>query len=161
MKVVDTTTRISIPNRQTPVLLLFVPVWKDNDAIKSRHRVRGVKCFISPRINPKRRGTRVTRLDVSYYVGTDHVAVGCTCCRVKLLERNQSTCYRWEGAHNGRVQRPRRCYWCNTVGLLVGACSGLVKPREKLSLSSNMRKEATQNSEIYIWLLLFEIIEDG
>jgi len=141
--VIGELARVSRPQRRTPVLIVGIPDWEEENAVKSSLTQAGVapqelvndgKCTISLRDSPGGGGARVARLDVSYpaaltLAGIGHVVVGWTRCRVKLLEKRKATCYKCQeqgyiAAKCKGQARPRRCYRCNTEGHLVGTCPG-------------------------------------
>jgi len=145
-EIVGDAARVRVPQRKTPVLLLNVPDWVDEEEVKGsliqagvapQELVRGDRNSITLRTNTGGRGARVARLDVSYpaaltLAGAGHVTIGLTRCKVKLLERSQITCFRCQdrghiAAECKGPDRPRRCYRCHTEGHLASACKGPAK----------------------------------
>lgn len=138
--------RVRRLERRTPVLLLDVPEWVEEEEIKSGLIRAGVppealthneKSFIVTSTNRGRRQDRVVRIDVPYSTAiilaeSRYLVLGWTRCRIRLLKKLQSTCYRCQEKGHIAVEckgpaKPRRCYRCKTEGHFARDCLSLEK----------------------------------
>jgi len=139
-QVVGETARVRKPERRTPVLLLDVPEWAETEDVVGGLAKAGVVVAasdgnaVSIRKNGGKRGAhdRIARVDLPLrdaiaLAEAKAVVVGWTRCRVKLLEKNQPTCYRCQqkGHHAAECSneaKPRVCFGFGRSGHLVRDC---------------------------------------
>jgi len=131
-EVVGDTARIRRPERRTPVLLLDVPEWAEVEDVVAGLAQTGVKVAaadtdgnrVTVRKNSGGRGERVARVDLPLrdaitLAEKKAVMVGWTRCRVRLLEKTETSCYR-----------------CQQKGHYASACRNEAKPRLCFSCGS-------------------------
>ncbi|XP_026818965.1 uncharacterized protein LOC113557592 [Rhopalosiphum maidis] len=138
-EVVGEAARVRRPERKTPVLLLDVPEWVEVEDVVGGLGAAGVVVAapdvdrISIRKNGGSRGDRVARVDLPFrdaiaLAEAKVVVVGWTRCRVKLLEKKQTTCFRCQqkghlAAECRNAAKPRACYRCGATSHLSRGCS--------------------------------------
>lgn len=169
-KVVGNTARVNLPERRTPVLLLDVPDWLEEEEVRDSLHKAGVdpgelgepgSNHIVLRDNPGGRGGRVVRINVSFSAAiklaeAKAVVVGWTKCRVKLLEKKQPTCYRCQGkghlaAGCKSPERRRQCYSCKSEDHLARDCSARKTPSSSRE-APTVAKEAPTSEEMEVEL---------
>lgn len=150
-EVVGEEARIRRPERKTPVLLLNIPEWVEAEDVANSLAKAGVTVAASSsggntitiRKNGGSRGDLVARVDLPFrdaikLAEAKAVEVGWTRCRVKLLERKETTCFRCQqkghfAAECRGVAKPRTCHRCNAPGHLAQDCSSQNGRRRKTS----------------------------
>jgi hypothetical protein len=136
-EVAGDTARVRRPERRTPVLLLNIPEWAEVGDVVSGLATAGVVVAaggVSLRDNGVGRdhADRVARVDLPLrdaiaLATAKAVVIGWTRCRVKLLEKRQSTCYRCQSQGHLAAQcrneaKPRSCFGCGGPGHLARDC---------------------------------------
>lgn len=144
-EVVGEAARIRRPEPKTSVLLLNVPEWAGKEEIVGALASAGVTNLtadeVTIRRNPGGRCDLVASLSLPLYdaillAELKHVSICWTRCRVKLLEKNQPTCFRCQGkshlaAECKNEQRPRRCFRCNADDHLAKDCTNPRSPQHR------------------------------
>ncbi|KAL4084093.1 hypothetical protein QTP88_029409 [Uroleucon formosanum] len=143
-EVAGDTARVRRPQRKTPVLLLNIPEWAEAEDVVSGLAGAGIVVeakSVSIRSNGGKRGDldRVARVDLPFrdaiaLAVAKAVEVGWTRCRVKLLEKRQSTCFRCQqkGHHAAECRseaKPRSCFGCGSSDHLARECTRKGKQR--------------------------------
>ncbi|KAL4108282.1 hypothetical protein QTP88_018513 [Uroleucon formosanum] len=143
-EVAGDTARVRRPQRKTPVLLLNIPEWAEAEDVVSGLAGAGIVVAaksVSLRSNGGKRGDldRVARVDLPFrdaiaLAVAKAVEVGWTRCRVKLLEKRQSTCFRCQqkGHHAAECRseaKPRSCFGCGSSDHLARECTRKGKQR--------------------------------
>ncbi|KAL4132895.1 hypothetical protein QTP88_009971 [Uroleucon formosanum] len=145
-EVAGDTARVRRPQRKTPVLLLNIPEWAEAEDVVSGLAGAGIVVeakSVSIRSNGGKRGDldRVARVDLPFrdaiaLAVAKAVEVGWTRCRVKLLEKRQSTCFRCQqkGHHAAECRseaKPRSCFGCGSSDHLARECTRKGKQRSR------------------------------
>lgn len=156
--VIGDTARVRLPEPRTPVLLLGIPEWVGVEEVLEglvRAEITGVTAGdVRIQKNAGDRGEYVASLslplmDAIQLAETKVVVIGWTKCRVKLLEKNQPTCYRCQekghlAAECSNDVKPRRCHRCHDEGHLVRDCR---QPPRRLQTDS-ARQQNQQRSTV-------------
>jgi len=136
-EVVGDAARVRLPEPRTPVLLLGVPEWAVPEDVVAGITLAGVTGVTSDNVTIRKnsggRGEFVASLhlplkDAITLAEKKAVTVEWTRCRVKLLAKNQPTCFRCQGkghlaAECRNEAKPRRCHICREDDHLVKDCA--------------------------------------
>jgi len=135
---------VSRPRRTTPVLVINIPEWLDDDKVKCT--IVAVdpsldSSSISLRENAG--GGKVAKLTVNMdtalrLTALKSIRIGWNSCRVKLLETKSPNCYRRQV--NGHIAAecqataafPKKCYRCSGIGHFAATCQA-ARPEHKKS----------------------------
>lgn len=132
------------PTRSTPILILDVPKWIE-EAEAVLHLVNFESSFgdCQIRISDNQGGrTAFCRVPIkvaSKAVDAGKIRIGWAMCRVKLLERKDSVCYKCQGTgHVAAVcnseAKPKACFKCKSLEHLARECAapsrGKTKPTQ-------------------------------
>ncbi|XP_022180912.1 uncharacterized protein LOC111041067 [Myzus persicae] len=159
--VIGDTARVRLPEPRTPVLLLGIPEWVEVEEVLEglvRAGITGVAAGdVRIQKNAGGRGEYVASLtlplkDAIQLAETKVVVIGWTKCRVKLIEKNQPTCYRCQGkghlaaeCHNDA--KPRRCHRCQDEGHLARDCMQLPRRQQTDSASNPCSRRCNTSSD--------------
>jgi len=136
--------KVSRPRRTTPVLVINIPEWLDDDKVKCTIMAADPSLdssSISLRENAG--GGKIAKLTVDMdtalrLTALKTIRIGWNLCRVKLLETKSPTCYRCQA--NGHIAAecqataslPKKCYQCHGIGHLAAMCQA-ARPEHKKS----------------------------
>lgn len=136
--VVGKSACIEIPIRRTPVMIIDVPEWVEvTDIVKELEAVGvGPDVLamegITVRASSNGRAGQVVRFSLPIAVAINlaekrRITIGWTRCRIRLLEKRTSFCFRCqERGHIAVVcqgpEKDRRCYRCHKPGHLMQDC---------------------------------------
>jgi len=151
--------RTRLPESRTPVLLLGIPDWAEPEEIIVALASAGVTSVAPEELVVRRnsggRGELVASLslplrDAILLVEAKNVTIGWTRCRVKLLDKNQPTCYKCQqrghlAAACENEARSRRCYKCQGEDHVAKECANLLQPRSRRQPKQQQRPQNAAN----------------
>jgi len=154
--------RTRLPESRTPVLLLGIPDWTEPEEILGALASAGVTSVTPEELTVRRnsggRGELVASLplplrDAILLAEARNVTIGWTRCRVKLLDKNQPTCFRCQqrghlAAACENEVRPRRCYKCQGEDHVAKECANLLQPRSRRQPKQQQRPQHAANQPI-------------
>jgi len=139
--------KVNRSRRMTPVLIINIPDWVDDDKVKNAVAAADPSLEIAGiSIRENAGGGKVAKLMVDMEAALKlsalkGISIGWNLCRVKLLEAKAPTCYKCQARGHVAVAcqaaeaQPIKCYRCQGTGHLAAACQG-VKPLQKGSGAS-------------------------
>ncbi|XP_026819386.1 uncharacterized protein LOC113558067 [Rhopalosiphum maidis] len=159
--VIGDTARVRLPEPRTPILLLGIPEWVEVEEVLEglvRAGIMGIAAgYVRIQRNAGGRGEYVASLtlplkDAIQLAETKAVVIGWTKCRVKLIEKNQPTCYRCQGKGHLAAEcrndaKPRRCHRCQDEGHLARDCMQLPRRQQTDSARQQNQQKSTVSQE--------------
>jgi len=142
-QVIGTTARVGRPSRTTPVLLLDVPDWVDEQEVTKQIKacdpdLAGVEITLKRNTGGGTVAQFRARMETAVKLAElRSIKIGWSLCRIKLLEPRPPVCYRCQerGHMAARCLAPevaRKCYRCQSVGHEAAACQQQAqKPRKE------------------------------
>lgn len=128
------------PTRSTPILIRDVPNWIEEAEVVS-HLVCFDSCFGDCQIRiSDNQGARTAFCRIPMKVGSKvadagRIRIGWAMCRVKLLEKKESVCYKCQGTGHiaaacNSETKPKACFKCKSLEHLAKEC--VAPPRQKI-----------------------------
>jgi len=139
--------KVSRPRRMTPVLIINIPDWVDDDKVKSAIAAADPSIeVVGISLRDNAGGGKVAKLMVDVETALKlsalkGISIGWNLCRVKLLEAKAPICFRCQArghvaaACQAAEAQPKKCYRCQGTDHLAATCQG-VKPRQKESVAA-------------------------
>lgn len=120
------------PIRSTPILILDVPNWMEETEVASQlsnvdDSFKDCKIGLSDGRGGRTAFCRIPMKVASKIADGSRIRIGWAMCKVRLLERKDRVCYKYQGTGHITVNcnsevKPKACYKCNSREHLAREC---------------------------------------